>query len=99
MHSGFTALRSHCPMNIEALLPDTGALIWRDQPGVRADVQRLVEMWGALLQRARRAHAVRPVHRGRRLLCPRVHAPAHVRPARSARTSPPMYSACASCPA
>ena len=50
MHSGFTALRSHCPMNIEALLPDTGALIWRDQPGVRADVQRLVEMWGALLQ-------------------------------------------------
>ena len=46
----FTALRSHCPMNIEALLPDTGALIWRDQPGVRADVQRLVEMWGALLQ-------------------------------------------------
>ena len=50
MHSGFTALRSHCPMNIEALLPDSGALIWRDQPGVRADVQRLVEMWGALLQ-------------------------------------------------
>lgn len=50
MHSGFTALRSHCPMNIEAHLPDTGALIWRDQPGVRADVQRLVEMWGALLQ-------------------------------------------------
>ena len=50
MHSGFGALRSHCPLNIEASLPDTGALIWRDQPGVRADVQRLVEMWGALLQ-------------------------------------------------
>ena len=50
MHSGFTALRSHCPMNIEADLADTGALIWRDQPGVRADVQRLVEMWSALLQ-------------------------------------------------
>ena len=49
MHSGFTALRSHCPMNIEALLPDTGALIWRDQPGVRADVQRLVDMWSGLL--------------------------------------------------
>jgi glutathione S-transferase len=42
MHSGFTALRSACPMNIEAHLPDTGALIWRDQSGVRADVQRLV---------------------------------------------------------
>jgi glutathione S-transferase len=50
MHSGFTALRSHCPMNIEASLADTGALIWRDQAGVRADVQRLVEMWSALLQ-------------------------------------------------
>jgi len=50
MHSGFTALRSHCPMNIEANLADTGALIWRDQAGVRADVQRLVEMWSALLQ-------------------------------------------------
>lgn len=50
MHSGFTALRSHCPMNIEAHLPDTGALLWRDKPGVRADVQRLVDMWNALLQ-------------------------------------------------
>lgn len=50
MHSGFTALRSHCPMNIEAHLPDTGALIWRDKPAVRADVQRLVDMWSALLQ-------------------------------------------------
>ena len=50
MHSGFTALRSACPMNIEADLADTGALIWRDNAGVRADVQRLVEMWSALLQ-------------------------------------------------
>ena len=30
MHSSFSALRSHCPMNIEALLPNRGALIWRD---------------------------------------------------------------------
>ncbi|MFT4243771.1 MAG: glutathione S-transferase family protein [Acidovorax sp.] len=50
MHSGFTALRSHCPMNVEAQLADTGALIWRDQAAVRADVQRLVDMWSALLQ-------------------------------------------------
>lgn len=49
MHSGLTALRSHCGMNIEALLPDVGAILWRDQPGVRADVQRLVDMWGELL--------------------------------------------------
>jgi glutathione S-transferase len=50
MHSGFTALRGNCPMNIEAHLPDVGALIWRDKPGVRADVQRLVDMWSGLLQ-------------------------------------------------
>ena len=50
MHSGFTGLRSHCPMNIEASLPDVGALVWRDQPAVRADVQRLVEMWTGLLE-------------------------------------------------
>ncbi|MBS0293261.1 MAG: glutathione S-transferase family protein [Proteobacteria bacterium] len=49
MHSGFTALRSHCGMNIEARLPEIGAIIWRDQAGVRADVQRLVDMWGELL--------------------------------------------------
>jgi len=50
MHSGFTALRSHCPMNIEAHLPDIGRLVWRDQAGVRADVARLVAMWTDLLQ-------------------------------------------------
>ena len=50
MHSGFTGLRGNCPMNIEASLPDVGALIWRDKPAVRADVARLVEMWSALLQ-------------------------------------------------
>jgi glutathione S-transferase len=45
MHSGFTGLRTFCPMNIEASLHDAGALIWRDQPVVRADVERLVAMW------------------------------------------------------
>ena len=45
MHSGFTGLRTHCPMNIEASLPEVGALVWRDQPAVRADVARLVSMW------------------------------------------------------
>ncbi|MFT6591564.1 MAG: glutathione S-transferase [Rhodoferax sp.] len=49
MHSGFTHLRSHCPLNIEARLPEIGALIWRDQPGVREDVARLVDMWRTLL--------------------------------------------------
>jgi glutathione S-transferase len=49
MHSGFGALRDICPMNIEAALPDIGALIWRDQAGVRAEVARICEMWTALL--------------------------------------------------
>ena len=49
MHSGFTALRTACPMNIEADLRDTGQLIWRDKPAVRADVARLIAMWRELL--------------------------------------------------
>jgi len=49
MHAGFTGLRSACPMNIEASLPDVGALAWRDKPGVRADVARLATMWSELL--------------------------------------------------
>ncbi len=49
MHSGFSALRSACGMNIEASLADTGRLIWRDSAGVRADVTRLAEMWSELL--------------------------------------------------
>jgi glutathione S-transferase len=49
MHSGFAALRSACPMNIEASLPEIGQLAWRDKPAVRADVARLVSMWRELL--------------------------------------------------
>ncbi|TAM33857.1 MAG: glutathione S-transferase family protein [Burkholderiaceae bacterium] len=49
MHSGFSALRSACGMNIEASLPQIGQLAWRDKPAVRADVQRLVSMWSELL--------------------------------------------------
>lgn len=51
MHSGFGALRTHCPMNVEARLPDIGALVWRDRPAVRTDVERIVAMWTELLQR------------------------------------------------
>jgi len=53
MHSGFDALRTHCPMNIEASLAHIGALVWRDQAGVRSDVQRIVSMWTELLQQNR----------------------------------------------
>ncbi|ROZ77580.1 glutathione S-transferase family protein [Ramlibacter sp. WS9] len=50
MHAGFTGLRSNCPMNIEAALPQAGAIVWRDKPEVRADVQRIVAMWTELLE-------------------------------------------------
>ena len=50
MHSGFMGLRANCPMNIEAHLPEQGALIWRDKPAVRDDVDHLVHMWRDLLQ-------------------------------------------------
>lgn len=53
MHSGFGALRGACPMNIEASLSQTGAIIWRDQPAVRKDVQRIVAMWTELLEQNR----------------------------------------------
>lgn len=50
MHSGFGALRNACPMNIEARLPEVGALQWRDNAALRADVGRLVNMWQSQLQ-------------------------------------------------
>ncbi len=49
MHGGFRALRSACPMNIEARLPEFGALALRDNLGVRADLARIVNMWSELL--------------------------------------------------
>ena len=50
MHSGFGALRNACPMNIEAQLATAGAIAWRDQAAVRADVQRIIDMWTQLLE-------------------------------------------------
>jgi len=45
MHSGFTALRNHCPMNIEASLPDVGRRVIAEQPDVVGDLARLTSMW------------------------------------------------------
>lgn len=50
MHAGFAGLRGHCPMNIEASLAEAGAIVWRDKPAVRSDVQRIVQMWTELLE-------------------------------------------------
>ena len=49
MHSGFGALRNHFPMNIEAALPEVGARVLKERADVRADVERIVAMWTALL--------------------------------------------------
>jgi glutathione S-transferase len=49
MHSGFTNLRGACMMNIEASLPEVGALILRDKPAVVADVRRIETIWSELL--------------------------------------------------
>jgi len=45
MHSGFGALREHCPMNIEASMPEVGARLVREQPAVVADLRRIDAMW------------------------------------------------------
>ena len=50
MHAGFSALRQHLPMNIEAQLPDVGARVLAEQPGVQRDLKRIVEMWSDALQ-------------------------------------------------
>jgi glutathione S-transferase len=49
MHSGFAALRSHCPMNIEASLADVGARVLAEQEGVRRDLARIEAMWSQAL--------------------------------------------------
>ncbi len=49
MHSGFGALRSACPVNIEASLPDVGRRVLAEQPAVVADLARLTDMWQSAL--------------------------------------------------
>ena len=49
MHSGFSALRTHCGMNIEAQLQHVGPRVLAEQPQVRADLDRIVQMWSDLL--------------------------------------------------
>ena len=49
MHSGFGALRSLCPMNIEASLQAVGARLWAENDSLRNDVARIVQMWATQL--------------------------------------------------
>lgn len=53
MHAGFAALRRHCPMNLEASLPEVGARALAGQPAVQADLDRIVTMWSGLLAEQR----------------------------------------------
>lgn len=45
MHGGFSALRSHFPVNIEARLPEVGARVLAHEPQVVADLQRIEAIW------------------------------------------------------
>jgi len=45
MHSGFQNLRSHCPMNIEASLPEVGARLLAEHANLRDDLQRIIALW------------------------------------------------------
>ena len=49
MHSGFTALRNRCPMNVEASLPEIGARCRDEWPDVKADLKRIDAMWSEAL--------------------------------------------------
>ena len=48
-HAGFGALRSHCPMTIEASLPEVGARVLDEQDGVVRDLARIERMWSEAL--------------------------------------------------
>ena len=50
MHSGFAGLRSACPMNIDAYLPEIGALALRDKEAVRKDLKRIDALFSSLLK-------------------------------------------------
>ena len=49
MHSGFTALRNRCPMNIEASLPEIGRRVATEWPDVADDLRRIDAMWSEQL--------------------------------------------------
>ena len=50
MHSGFMGIRSACPMNIDADLPEIGALAMRDKEALRQDLKRIDSLFSSLLK-------------------------------------------------
>ena len=49
MHAGFMKLRSLCPMNIAAQLPEVGARLMAEEPGLRKDLARMDALWSEAL--------------------------------------------------
>jgi glutathione S-transferase len=49
MHSGFSALRNLCPMNIEARFPEVGARLLAEHEALRADLARIDALWSEAL--------------------------------------------------
>ena len=45
MHSGFSALRSYCPMNIHADLKELGQQLRQQHADLRNDLQRVEQIW------------------------------------------------------
>jgi glutathione S-transferase len=52
MHSGFTAVRTHFPMNIELVAPQVGPRVLGEQPDARAELARLDEIISGELARS-----------------------------------------------
>jgi glutathione S-transferase len=50
MHAGFSALRNHFPMNIEATLPDVGARVLAAEAAPRQDLERIDSLWCGQLE-------------------------------------------------
>jgi len=53
MHSGFGRLRSLCPMNIEASLPEVGARLWAEHADLQTEVRLLERLWQDSLRHTR----------------------------------------------
>ncbi len=49
MHAGFSALRNHCPMNIEAALPEVGARLFASEAALQRDLARIDSLWAGQL--------------------------------------------------
>ena len=52
MHAGFSNIRKHCPMNIEASFIDIGARLFAEQAGLRSDIEALDALLSPILANA-----------------------------------------------